>query len=166
MDVLTREFSQYFPKFSEGDLLISLRNVHSIFVLDQKSLNIKWSGRDLFNFQHDPDWNYSGNITLFDNNRRTQESNIVEIDVSTGDHRRLIDKTEKFYVKFRGNHQIFSDGSILVSDSLTSFKVFDKSGQTIAAFENTGFEDKSFIVNSVFYVNPEKTANFEQGCIN
>jgi hypothetical protein len=56
-----------FGIFSPGDVLVSLRNVNTIFVFNSLNSNIKYISSGKFTRQHDPDFINGHSISVFDN---------------------------------------------------------------------------------------------------
>jgi hypothetical protein len=72
-------------RFKEGNLLISLRNVSTLVVLDQETLEVVWSwGADDLEDQHTPEMLSSGNILVFDNGTRALSRSSRGLGVSHG----------------------------------------------------------------------------------
>ncbi|WP_232798044.1 arylsulfotransferase family protein [Salinibacter altiplanensis] len=69
VEPLSPSMADAYPLFEAGDLLVSLRNVHLVFVLDPETETVKWHASDPFIMQHDPDFIGDGWIGVFDNNR-------------------------------------------------------------------------------------------------
>jgi hypothetical protein len=76
--------------FSPGDLLISLRNIHTVFVFTVATRKIKhvWTGE--FVRQHDPDFLDGNTISVFDNNNIDseaggQQSRILLLSAASGE---------------------------------------------------------------------------------
>lgn len=61
-----KEAARY-PFMQAGDLLISLRDIHTIAVLDPDREIIKWASAGIWRFQHDPDFLDNGNLLICDN---------------------------------------------------------------------------------------------------
>lgn len=75
-----------FPDGKIGDMLISLRNIHSLLLLDKDTLAVKWHVSNGFTRQHSPYVTDRGTILVFDNKGSAPVnglSRIVEIDIAT-----------------------------------------------------------------------------------
>ncbi|PSQ69065.1 MAG: hypothetical protein BRD31_06445, partial [Bacteroidetes bacterium QH_2_64_26] len=55
------------PLFKSGDLVVSVKRLHLVFVFDPDSMTVKWHASDPFVAQHDPDFIGDGWIAVFDN---------------------------------------------------------------------------------------------------
>lgn len=69
IEPLPDSLADEYPLFEEGDLLMSLRNLHLVLVVDPKSKNVKWHASAPFIQQHDPDYVGEGWIGVFDNRK-------------------------------------------------------------------------------------------------
>jgi len=158
LEPLPRDLAREYPQFEPGDLLFSLRNIHLVFVADPKTFEIKWWRQGLTNFQHDPDWNERGTITIFDNRMEYPPSRIVEIDPQTYEHRVILDGGRyDFFSLARGKHDMLSDGGILVA-STRQGRVFevDADGEVVFDFLNRGTnEDKALAVSEALFLPPD-----------
>lgn len=118
VDPLPRELARTFPQFEPGDLLISARETNLLFILDPKTLAIKWWRIGATIRQHDPDWLPNGRISVFNNRSARAFSKIVEIDPTRGDRFVTVDGREiDFYSRIRGNHQVLPDGGHLIAST-------------------------------------------------
>lgn len=97
--IKTQTHANYFEKGKVGDLLISLRNIHTLALLDKDNYKIKWIVSDKFKQQHSPRLTSRGTIILFDNlgSKKFGKSQIVEIDI----------KTKKIVGKYSGSKENF-----------------------------------------------------------
>ena len=157
IEPLPEKLAGFYPGFSAGDLLVSLRSVNLIFVMDQNSLEIKWWRQGLARRQHDPDFNDRGTITIFNNNMHRDYSNIMEINPSTYEHRVILDGEKyNFYTWWRGKHQMMPDGGVLIT-SPSQGRVFetDASGNVTFEFLNIFGEDKEKLAISEAMFLPE-----------
>jgi hypothetical protein len=123
IEVLTPELAASFPMFAAGDVMISVRQLNTIFVADPKDWRIKWLMTGPFVGQHDPDFMANGHIMVYDN-RLTGEtprlgmSRLLEIDPLS---RQIVwsftgNDEQQFYAKARGEHQELPNGNILFVD--------------------------------------------------
>ncbi len=116
IDPLPKELAGHYPDFRAGDLLVSLRSLNLIFVVDPRSLKVKWWRHGLARRQHDPDWNARGTITIYNNNMHRGYSSIIEVDPRSMERRTLIDGADyDFYTWHRGKHEELPDGTMLIT---------------------------------------------------
>lgn len=150
IEPLTPELSVHYPQFSEGDLLVSLRSPNLIFVMDPDNRHIKWWRQGLVRRQHDPDWNDSGTITIFNNNMHKGYSSIVALDPLTYQSKQVVKgKAYGFYTWIRGKHQQVPGGGYLIT-STEQGRVFevDARGEVTFEFINKYGEDNAFLAVS------------------
>jgi len=69
VEPLPPSMAETYPLLETGDLLVSIRNLHLVFVYDPDTGRIKWHMSEPFNEQHDPDFIGNGWIGVFDNNQ-------------------------------------------------------------------------------------------------
>ncbi len=111
IDVLTKEFSDYFESFNQGDLMISSRSLNSIYIIDPNTLKIKKILFGLTRRQHDPDWN-KGYISIYDNQtewkdgKRYEKSRIVKVLGALEQNLETLKFDVDFISDARGNHEI------------------------------------------------------------
>jgi hypothetical protein len=118
IDPLSQDLARSFPQFAPGDLLVSGRETNLLFVLDPKTLAIKWWRIGATIRQHDPDWLPNGRISVFNNRSARDYSEIVEIDPASGKQVVTVDGREiDFYSRIRGNHQVLPDGGHLIAST-------------------------------------------------
>ena len=110
--------------FSQGDLLVSLRNISTVFVFDPTTLKIKFISTGLVTRQHDPDFIDGNTLSVFDNNTATKgrsgKSNIVFIDALSGQKTNYFSGTRQlpFYSNIMGKHQWLSNGNLLLTEAM------------------------------------------------
>jgi Arylsulfotransferase (ASST) len=122
VEVLPRRWSDKFPLFKAGDIMISMRNINTIAVLDKHSKLVKWWLSGLFSNQHDPDFLPNGHILVFDNRwhrRNAGGSRVIEVDPIS---RKIVweysgDAAHPFYTEIRGMEQPLPNGNMLVTES-------------------------------------------------
>jgi len=145
IDPLPTVFADAYPQFSAGDLLLSYNNTNLIFVVDPKTLKIKWWYLGAGDGQHDPDWHPDGTISIFDNNLRANRrgmpaySKIVSINPSTNTHRTIIyGKPFNFYSIINGHHQFTNDGTVIITSTMQGrvFEVNLETGKIVFEFVN------------------------------
>ena len=134
---LSAEMAPAFPMFAAGDLLLSLRELHMLLVVDPNSLRIKWHQIGPWAWQHDPQFQPDGTISLYNNAHRPIEdlaypdpdsihlhnpglhSNILRVNPADGDVQvvagREISEASHFYTINRGQHQMLPGGDVLLA---------------------------------------------------
>jgi hypothetical protein len=150
VEELTPELAPHFPMFAAGDLLVSMRMQHMIFVMDPKTLAVKWTQIGPWIGQHDPDFLDSGRILVFNNNDDGKGgsayggSNIMEVDPATHQvtYRYGTLPDQRMFTHERGKHQELSGGHILITEANPgrAFEV-DAAGKTVWEFVNR-YDDK------------------------
>jgi hypothetical protein len=114
-----------YPLFEAGDLLVSLRNLHLVFVVDPTSLEVKWHASAPFIQQHDPNFLEDGWIGVFDNNEdftprgtMLEGSRIVALQPHTDsmEVRFPTPHSEPFYTDIRGKWQALDNGNLLLTE--------------------------------------------------
>lgn len=133
-----------FQLFQPGDLLLSARNLNLVFVMDPRSLKIKWWHYGSWRRQHDPDWQPTGDITVLDNKPGSRFSRIVRIDPNSHQTSVLFDgRMNDFFTYQQGKHQIIPSGDILIT-SATQGRVFevDSSGNMVFDLVNVDLKDR------------------------
>jgi hypothetical protein len=130
--------------FSPGDLLISLRNIHTVLVFTAATGRIKhvWAGP--FVRQHDPDFLDGNTISVFDNNNIApresgQQSQILLLSAASNERTVYYDGDEKtpFYTDILGKHQWLPNGNLLISESVRgrAFEI-DPDGRVVWEYIN------------------------------
>jgi Arylsulfotransferase (ASST) len=118
VEPLSPDLARSFPAFSPGDLLVSARETNLLFVLDPKTLAVKWWSIGATIRQHDPDWMSNGRLLVFNNRQARGYSEIVEIDPESGERLVTVDgQNLEFYSRIRGNHQVLPAGGHLIAST-------------------------------------------------
>lgn len=118
VDPLPQDLAGSFPQFAPGDLLISARETNLLFVLDPKTLAVKWWRIGATIRQHDPDWMANGRLSVFNNRSARGYSEIVEINPTSGKRIVAVDGRDiGFYSRIRGNHQVLPAGGHLIAST-------------------------------------------------
>jgi hypothetical protein len=140
VEVLSGDIADKFPLFEKGDLLVSMRNLSTVMVLDQSG-KIKWFDSQHFINQHDPDFEETGSIVVFDNRvdgtktgRFLGGSAISSINPSSGSVTQIYprDRTQFMFTDTGGKHQLLPNGNRLITED-SAGRVFeiDSSGRTV-----------------------------------
>ncbi len=141
IDPLREDVAASFPQFEVGDLLISYATTNMVFVLDPDTLEVKWWRIGLGDYQHDPDWESDGRITIFSNERRREEnkSRIIYVDPKTYEAGDVFNgEVNGFRSPANGMQQRTVYGSRMITSANQgwAFEV-DATGETVFSFLNT-----------------------------
>lgn len=119
---LDRKEAEALPAASEGDVLLSFREMSAIAVLDVENEEIVWATRGPWLEQHDPSVLENGNILMLDNNGGFQPGNasrILEINPRT--HALAWEYQAPPEVPFdsriRGSVERLANGNTLITES-------------------------------------------------
>ena len=129
VEALSPELAPAFPMFKAGDLLVSLRRLNLLMVIDPVTETVKWTQTGPWMRQHDPHFEASGKILVYDNRsienynheaegRPAMASRILEFDPRTEQTEVLYEgsREEPFYVFRMGKNQRLPNGNILVTE--------------------------------------------------
>ncbi|NBO17634.1 MAG: hypothetical protein EBV03_00105 [Proteobacteria bacterium] len=129
--LLEESMADKFPMFKPGWLLVSLRNIHTIAVIDPATRKVVWAMRGIWKMQHDAQFLENGNILLFDNlgydPGGKKHSRVLEIDPVT---QGIIwsytgSKTESFYTDYHGGQQRLPNGNTLTVETGGGNKIME-----------------------------------------
>ncbi len=111
--------------FKAGDILVSLRNINSVFVFDGHDHHLKYKNIGGFVRQHDPDFIDGNSISVYDNHNvkdqnRKNQSRIVVHSIPDGHTRThyVGSEAHPFYSVIMGKHQWLPNGNVLITDSM------------------------------------------------
>jgi hypothetical protein len=132
--------------FKPGDLMISLRNIHTVLVFDPKTEEITYRQSGGFVGQHDPDFIDGDRISVFDNavaigDDAARESRIVILSAEKANAGPEVyykgTDVSPFYTDVMGKHQWLSNGNLLLTESTKgrAFEV-DHKGEIVWQFIN------------------------------
>ena len=138
------------PVFAPGRALVSLRNIHTIAVVDLATERVEWATTGPWRMQHEPRLLPSGRLLLFNNLGVPELSRVLEFEPFT----QRIDWSygglpeQAFQSEGMGSVQRLPNGSTLVTDSFSgrAFEV-TPTGQVVWRFDNparTG-EDGAYV---------------------
>jgi len=164
IEEVTQALADKIEGVNQGDLLISIRNMHMLAILDKKSHAIKWTYSGSWTRQHDPDITPEGNIIVFNNSRRdfgfnrVKGSNLTEFDPATHQVNVVYPKNgqPKIYTDIFGTHQSLPNGNILISLGRTG-RVFEinERGELIWDFVLPYDETHASLMEAAHRFDPE-----------
>jgi outer membrane protein assembly factor BamB len=140
--VLDGSLAERSPLFAAGNLLVSLKHIHSIAILDANTLDVLWLyGPTNLVLSHHPVLTPAGTILVFNNG--VDASEVLEIDPLTYRAVWRYAKGPAFFSASRGSVQRLPNGNTLVteSDRGYAFEV-TPSGETVWRFANPDFTEK------------------------
>ena len=79
IEMLDGKLVDKLPMFKKSHILISLREIHTIAVIDLEQEKVMWALTGMWKYQHAPSLLKNGNVLLFDNRGNNGKSKIVEI---------------------------------------------------------------------------------------
>lgn len=124
------------PLYGDGNLLVSMRNLHAVAVIDPESDRVAWIwGPGNVTFQHHPTLLEDGDVLLFDNG--TERSRILQIDPVKGSLAWSYGPRDDFFSATRGSNQRLPNGNTLITESDTGY-VFEVTpeGERVWRFAN------------------------------
>lgn len=139
IEVVTPELAERIDGVDAGDLLVSIRQSHTLAIIGRNNGRIKWTQTGPWVRQHDPDITAEGYIEVFDNGGEHKpperlRSRIVTLDPAddrTWTLYPLSDGT-RFFSRIMGAHQRLPNGNRLISETMAGrvFEVTD-SGEVV-----------------------------------
>ena len=126
IEPLPTAIADQYPLFEAGDLVVSLRFPHLVFVVNPESGVVKWHESDLIIEQHDPDFIGDGWIGIFDNNMNNTDrgemlggSRIAAVRPHTGETEILYPTqgAQPFYTAWAGKWQQLDNGNRLITEA-------------------------------------------------
>lgn len=110
--------------FKKGDVLVSLRNINTIFVFNREDKKIKFLHTGSFVRQHDPDFVDGNTVSVFDNHvtgHAVQESKTRILTISAPEQivKTVIANTPEhpFTTSLMGKHQWLPNGNLLITEA-------------------------------------------------
>jgi hypothetical protein len=131
VEVLSPALAPAFPSLRAGDILVSARNLHQLWILDGTTHLVKWTFSGPMIGQHDPDFEADGTITVYDNRpgggpdggaalgEYRGRSRILSVNPATDAVRTIYQGNERnaFYSAYRGKHERQPNGNLLITES-------------------------------------------------
>lgn len=130
--------------FKHGDILVSLRNINTVFVFNKTTQKIRFVSTGLFIRQHDPDFMDGNRFSVFDNNpiargKVGQSSRIVIVTAPQGELQVYAPHGSEstFYTAWMGKHQWLPNGNLLITETMEgrAFEM-DKHGKIVWEYVN------------------------------
>lgn len=155
--------------FEPGDVMVSLRNINTVFVFDLDSEKIKYISIGKFVRQHDPDFIDGNTFSVFDNNnnhaptRDLRQSRIAIVSVPENTTEVYYQGTpeQPFFTNVLGKHQWLPNGNLLITESKSGrgFEI-DRDGNLV--WQHINYVDPGIIgiVTEVHRLPPEYTRLF------
>ena len=146
IEVLSPQMADQYPLFNAGDILVSCRELNSVFVIDHATEEITWLYNKSLHRQHDPDFTGGGNIRVFNNNWDGSDNGtylggttLLDINPSENTDTVVYPRSENsdFYSYIGGKAQSLSNGNILITEAMRG-RVFevDSTGATVWEWVN------------------------------
>jgi hypothetical protein len=110
--------------FEQGDIMVSLRNINTVFVFNRQSRKIKFICTGWFVRQHDPDFIDGNRFSVFENNtlspevEQNRQSRIVIVSARTQTSSVFFEGSPSapFYTSILGKHQWLPNGNLLITE--------------------------------------------------
>lgn len=141
VEPLPSSMADAYPLFEAGDLVVSVKRLHLVFVFDPGSMDVKWHASDPFIAQHDPDFIGGGWIGVFDNQTDGSSrgavlggSRIVAVQPHTDSTEVLFptEHSEPFYTAGQGRWEMLENGNMLLTETESGRVVeVDSAGRTV-----------------------------------
>jgi hypothetical protein len=137
--LLDGSLAEELPAFERGNVLISLRNTHTLAVLDLAAETVVWAATGPWRLQHDPRPLPGGRLLLFDNAGRGWSSRVLELDARTSQIEWAYSgrPPESFFTLYCGASQRLANGNTLITESCQgrAFEVTPE-GETVWSYRN------------------------------
>jgi hypothetical protein len=154
VEVLTAAMAPAFPGMRAGDLLLSFRNNDLVAVLDPRTKALRWHANGPWVRQHDPDFNPDGRISVYNNNKGREVSNILYIDPVS----RIVTEAPRppaarFYAGAMGKHSHTPDGRLTIVDPRSGQVLeFGPQGRLLLTLHNRYSDDFNAYVSDAFWL--------------
>lgn len=161
VEEVTQDLSAKIEGVEEGDLLVSIRQMHMLAIFDKETGALNWHQTGPWVRQHDPDITPEGNITVFNNRPYLDDkgSNIMEFDPATGEVEVIYEKDKNgngFYTSQVGMHQRLPNGNLLIGESMKgrAFEVTDEDEIVWEYIKNYN-KDKAVLIENVMRIEKD-----------
>ena len=108
-----------FPMFEKGHILISLREIHTIAIIDLEQEKVTWALNGMWKYQHEPSLLKNGNVLVFDNRGNNGKSKIIEVNPLNQTIAWTYKGTpaQEFFSKTAGTTERLPNGNTLITES-------------------------------------------------
>ena len=108
-----------FPMFEKGHILISLREIHTIAIIDLEQEKVTWALNGMWKYQHEPSLLKNGNVLVFDNRGNNGKSKIIEVNPLNQKIAWTYKGTpaQEFFSKTAGTTERLPNGNTLITES-------------------------------------------------
>jgi hypothetical protein len=137
--------------FKHGDILVSLRNINTVFVFNRQNRKIKFISTGQFIRQHDPDFIDGNRFSVFDNNNvapagHGQQSRIVIVSAPEKSLEVYFEGNSRipFYTDILGKHQWLPNGNLLITES-TKGRAFEINHRGELVWEYVNYVDRGVV---------------------
>jgi hypothetical protein len=156
--------------FKKGDVLVSLRNVNTVFVFNRNDDKIKYLRTGSFVWQHDPDFVDGETISVFDNHPVDRsESRILLISAPSQKVTVFYEGTAEhpFYSDVMGKQQWLPNGNLLITESRhgRAFEI-DRKGKIVWEYNNYVDKERVGLVTQATRLPPSYALLFGNSRLN
>jgi hypothetical protein len=137
--------------FKDGDVLVSLRNIGTIFVFNRQTGKIKFSQTGAFVRQHDPDFVDGETISVFDNHTVGPgdiqwQSRILLVTPRNRSVKVFYEGTaeQPFFTGIMGKHQWLPNGNLLITEACFG-RAFEIDSRGTIVWEYNNYIDKDCV---------------------
>ena len=116
---IDRNFGNKYPMFKKGHILVSMREIHTVAVIDPEREKVVWALTGMWKYQHEPRLLENGNLLLFDNRGNDGKTKVIEFDPLTQEVVWTYkgEPAEAFYSRKAGNVSRLPNGNTLITES-------------------------------------------------
>lgn len=160
--------------FGKGDVLVSLRDINTVFVFNQVTEKIKFISTGMFIRQHDPNFIDGDTFSVFDNiyevpGKKRHQSRIAIVSGPDNTIETFYEGTpgHPFFTEIMGKHQWLPNGNMLITESCEgrAFEI-NPSGEIVwqyINYVNDGVIGRLNAVNRLSLDSPRALRAIERG---
>lgn len=151
VEPLFSDMAAEYPEFEAGDLVVSLRDLHTVLVVDPDDLRVKWIQTGETSYQHDADFIGGGRIGVFDNNLDFTDrgtamggTRIMVFDTVAGTSELAFPQpgAEPIYTEWSGKWQLLDNGNLLITEARAGRAIeVTPNGETVWEWVNARFDE-------------------------